>query len=65
MDLGFLELTLELYRVMAFLVLFATAIGSVILPVMLCAMMDHPLPLLLYFIAPIIIAICYKLMCLI
>lgn len=64
MELSLLEMILELYRVMAFFVLFAIAIGSVVLPVMLCAMMDHPLPLLLYLVAPIIIAMCYKLMCL-
>ena len=62
--LAFLGTVLTLYKMFAFLFICLIAVSSIFLPVFLSVINDTPLPLALYLLTPVVLAICYKLLCL-
>lgn len=57
----FFEVTIECYKCMAFLLLWIIGLSAVGLPLYLTFELEHPAPLLLYLIAPIVISACVSL----
>lgn len=62
MELGFWAVLVLLYKTFAFIVLGMIGLASIFGPVFLSATIEHPLPLLLYVVTPLILTIVYKLM---
>lgn len=62
MGVGFLGLLIYLYKIFAFIVLGGIAVGSCVAPLFLCDEAESCAPALLWFFAPLIIAVCIKLM---
>ena len=62
MEVGFLGLLIYLYKIFAFLVLGIIAVGSCVAPLFLCDEAESCAPAFLWIFAPLIIAVCLKLM---
>lgn len=65
MEIEFLTVLADLYKVLALVVLICICIGAVIAPVIILGVTNNPLWLLLYLISYLVLVICYKLLWLI
>ena len=62
MELGFLAVLIFLYKLLAFIVMLVVAGAVTFGPIVWAAWIEHPLPLLIYIITPLVLTIIYKLL---